>query len=275
MTWTEVHIVPGHTAGRDAIVAALVASGVQAVGEEGPALVTHFPAATDLERVRAAVRAVDPGATFTHAAIADEDWSVAWRSHITAHEVGGITVAPPWLAASLDPSRSVVIDPGMAFGTGDHASTRGVLRLLPGALRHDDTVADLGSGSAVLAIAAAKLGARRVYAIDNDPAAIGNAGHNVAANGVAECVHVLEGDAFALLPLVAPVQLVLANIISSLLLELLPVIRTSLAADGRAILSGLLTSERSAFSEVLIAPCWRILDEFSEGDWWTVATQKT
>lgn len=273
MSWSAVRILPGeNAAGRGAIVAALFARGAQAIVEDGPAIVTHFRATTDLSQVRSAVLAADPTATISEAPIADEDWSVAWRSRVQAHDSGTFTVAPPWLADGFDPQSTIVIDPGMAFGTGDHSSTRGVLRLLPRMIQRGDVVADLGAGSAVLSIAAAKLGAARVYAIELDADAFGNATANVRINDVAELVHLIEGDAFALLPLVAPVQLILANIISSVLVELLPIMKASLTRDGRAILSGVLASEKGAFSRALEANNWRILDEWSEDDWWTVAT---
>ncbi len=273
MSWSAVRILPGDKqSGRDAIVAALFARGAQAVVEDGATLVTHFRATTDLSRVRSAVLAADPAATITDLLINDEDWSVAWRSRVQAHDAGSFTVAPPWLASALDPRSTIVIDPGMAFGTGDHASTRGILRLLPRMLHSGDVVADLGAGSAVLSIAAAKLGAARVYAIESDADAFGNATANVSMNGVAEVVHLVEGDAFALLPLVAPVQLIVANIISSVLVELLPIMKASLTRDGRAILSGVLSSEKREFSAALEANNWLILDEWSEDDWWTVAT---
>lgn len=272
MSWSAVRILPGENAsGRDAIVAALFARGAQAIVEDGPTIVTHFRATSDLTQIRLAVLAADPTATISEVPIADEDWSVAWRSRVQAHDAGAFTVAPPWLAEGFDPQSTIVIDPGMAFGTGDHASTRGVLRLLPRMLRRGDVVSDLGAGSAVLSIAAAKLGAARVYAIESDADAFGNATANVRINGVAELVHLVEGDAFALLPLVAPVQLILANIISSVLVELLPIMKASLTRDGRAILSGVLSSEKGEFSRVLEANNWLILDEWSEEDWWTVA----
>src|SRR6185312_7241181 len=111
-------------------------------------------------------------------------------------------------------------------------------------IRGGERVADLGAGSAVLSIAAAKLGAAHVAAIEIDPDAIGNAEENVRCNGVADQVRVIEGDAATLLPLVAPVQVVLANIISSVLTELLPAISLALADEGCAILSGILVAER-------------------------------
>jgi len=275
VTWSALRILPSdQEKSRDAIVAALFTCGAQAVVDDGPEVVTHFPSDADLDAIRSAVRRADSGASLTVAPIADQDWSVAWRSGMRVHRVGALSIAPPWLAASLDPTKTIVIDPGMAFGTGDHASTRGVLRLLPQMLHAGDTVADLGAGSAVLGIAAAKLGARRVYAIEMDGDAIENAEGNVRANGVHDCVHILEGDAASLLPIVAPVQLVLANIISSVLAELLETIETSLSAGGRAILSGLLMTERDAFSTLLTSHNWQILDECNEGDWWTVAIAK-
>jgi len=158
----------------------------------------------------------------------------------------------------------------MAFGTGEHATTRGVVRLLQRALRPGDRVADLGAGSAVLAIAAAKLGAGSVAAIELDPEAIENAEQNAARNGVAERVRVIQGDALLLLPLVAPVRLVLANIISSVLVELLPAIGDALPRDGQAILSGILLEERAHMLGVLAAGGWRVEAEDAEDIWWSV-----
>jgi ribosomal protein L11 methyltransferase len=162
-----------------------------------------------------------------------------------------------------------VIDPGMAFGTGEHETTRGALRLLSRVVRAGDVVADLGAGSAVLAIAAAKLGAARVAAIEMDPDAIGNAEANVIRNGVADRVRVIEGFAQMLLPLVAPVRVVTANIISSVVIELLPAIMSALVDDGQAVLSGILRDERDSMLAVLGESGWRVEGEDAEGEWWS------
>src|SRR4051812_7715864 len=154
-----------------------------------------------------------------------------------------LTVAPPWLSADLDPRRTIVIDPAMAFGTGEHQTTRGVLRLMQTVIRAGDRVADLGSGSAVLAIAAAKLGASTVAAIELDHDAIENAEENVERNGVSKVVRVIEGDAGLLLSLVAPVRVIFANIIASVLRELLPGFKEVLQPGGQVILSGILVTE--------------------------------
>jgi ribosomal protein L11 methyltransferase len=168
----------------------------------------------------------------------------------------------------------VVIDPGMAFGTGEHPTTRGVVRLMQGVVQPGDRVADLGSGSAVLAIVAAKLGARSVVAIELDPDAIGNAEENVARNEVAETVRVVEGDAAVLLPLVAPVRVILANIISSVVTDLLPVMANALLPDGRAILSGILLEERDEMTRVLESGGWRVLAEEREEIWWSAVAAR-
>jgi ribosomal protein L11 methyltransferase len=131
-------------------------------------------------------------------------------------------------------------------------------------------VADLGSGSAVLSIAAAKLGARHVVAIEIDHDSIANAEQNVRANGVLDRVEIFEGDAATLLPLLAPVRVVLANIISSVLIQLLPTIRSSLDAGGQAILSGILCEERDAMLAALDADGWRVECEDTEDPWWSV-----
>jgi ribosomal protein L11 methyltransferase len=171
--------------------------------------------------------------------------------------------------ASDDPMR-VIIDPAMAFGTGEHATTRGVIRLMQKLPSMPAIVADLGAGSAVLAICAAKLGASRVVAIELDPDAIGNAEENIAANGVSGVVTVIQGDALLLLPLISPVNLVLANIISSVLVDLLQSIAESLSDGGHAILSGILTDERAMMTEVLARGRWEILGDDVEENWWSV-----
>jgi ribosomal protein L11 methyltransferase len=265
--WLEVRVRPG--ADREAAAAALFAAGAQGVQEVGDELVTVMAGDTDANAVVCAVLDAAPDARVDTAVVPQVDWSIEWRKRIGAHQVGRLVVSPPWLAGQHDPATTIVIDPGMAFGTGEHATTRGVMRLMGDVIRPGDRVADLGAGSAVLSIAAAKLGAARVAAIELDPEAIGNAEENVVRNGVGDVVTVLEGDAAVLLPLVAPVRVVLANIISSVLVELLPVITSALEPDGRALLSGILQEERDDLALVLDELGWRILAEDREDIWWS------
>ena len=268
MTWLSLRARPGGC--RDAALAALFAAGSQGVHEDGDSLVTHFPDAASANAARLALLEACPDAAVELAPLPDVDWTESWKKGIRAHPLGRLTIAPPWLADGLDAATTVVIDPAMGFGTGEHPTTRGVVRLMQHVVRPGDDVADLGAGSAVLSIAAAKLGAARVAAIEMDPEAIGNAEENVERNGVADRVRVLEGDAAMLLPLVAPVRVVVANILSSVLVELLPVIERALSPDGEAILSGILESERAEMLDVLAARGWLVREEDREDVWWSV-----
>jgi len=267
-----LRVVPAHE--RDAALSALFAAGAQGVHEDGNALVTHFPPEADIESVASAVRDADPGADIVVGRAADTDWSEAWKSLLSTQVVGALRIAPPWLADDLDRAWTIVVDPGMAFGTGDHPTTRSVVRLMQRFAVAGARVADLGAGSAVLAIAAAKLGARTVTAVELDSDAIGNANENVERNGVASIVHVMEGDAILLLPLLAPVDVILANIVSGVHAELLPVMATSLSDGGHAVISGILCDERDMLSAWLGDGGWSIDDEDVEDIWWSATISR-
>lgn len=251
------------------MIAALFEAGSQGVQEDGVALVTHFPPMTQIDDVRASVMTADPGARIAISEAPEVDYS-QWRAAVSVHRIGKLVIAPPWLAGEFDREMTIVVDPAMAFGTGEHATTRGVIRLMQGVVRRGDVVADLGAGSGVLSIAAARLGAARVAAVELDHDSINNAEENVAANGVRDRVEIIEGDATLILPLLAPVRVVLANIVSSVLIEMLPVIRNALSAGGQAILAGILLEERPLMVSALEANRWTIEREDTEDVWWSV-----
>ncbi len=272
--WTRVVITPSSESLRALVAAAMFEAGAEGLQEEGDSLVTHLPAATAAEGFVSRVRAADEDLVADVSPLDDTDWAEKWKERITAHQLGRLVVTPPWLAAGRDPATTIIIEPAMAFGTGDHPTTRGVVRLMQGVIRPGDTVADLGAGSAVLAIAAAKLGAARAFAIEIDHDAIGNAEENVLRNDVADQVGVLEGDAALFLPLVAPVRVILANIISSVLVELLPLMAMTLAEDGVIILSGILLEERPRMLEALRDAGWAVDGEDAEEQWWSVRARR-
>ena len=266
--WLSIRvIVPADE--RPRALDALFAAGALAVIEEDDAISSSFPPGTDGAAVEAAVRRAAPGATVTAERLPPVDWAVEWKKGLAAHRVGELIVAPPWLAEGHDPDALIVIEPAMAFGTGDHASTRGALRLMERTVHLGDRVADLGSGSGVLAIAAVKLGASRVAAIENDPQAIGTLEANLARNGVSAHVRAIEGDAATLLPLVAPVDLILANIAAPVITDLLPVFEASLSPRGRAVIAGVLLEERDALRERLRSRGWSVASEDIEDLWWS------
>jgi ribosomal protein L11 methyltransferase len=271
--WTIVRVVPGSNP--EAVAAALFEAGAQGLQDLGGMLVTYAPTPSDAASFERAALAASPDAHVEMEPLPNVDWSEEWKRGLRVQRLGALSVAPPWLAPGLDAARTIVIDPGMAFGTGEHATTRGVIRLLQRAIAPGDRVADLGAGSAVLAIAAAKLGASHVAAIEIDPDAIANAEENVARNGVSGRVVVIEGDATVLLPLVSPVNVITANILASVLIDLLPSLAAALAPGGRAILSGILIEERVSVLRAISDGGWQVVEEDYEENWWSATIAAT
>ena len=267
MSWIALRVTP--RSNREGVIAALFESGSQGVQEDGASVVTHFPSTSILDEIRGAVIRADPQADIAVAESPDTDYS-QWRASVSSHQVGNLVITPPWLAGEVESSKAVIIDPAMAFGTGEHPTTRSAMRLMHGVIREGDMVADLGAGSGVLSIAAIRLGAARVAAVEMDHDAIGNAEENVSANGVSNRVEVIEGDATVILPLLAPVRVVIANIISSVIVPLLPVMRSSLSESGQAILAGILVEERAEMLIALRRGSWAVEREDTEDVWWSV-----
>ncbi|HEU5432125.1 MAG TPA: 50S ribosomal protein L11 methyltransferase, partial [Thermomicrobiales bacterium] len=149
----------------------------------------------------------------------EEDWANAWKAHFSVHRIGRrITVRSPWHDDAPRPDEVVVeLDPGMAFGTGLHPSTRLTMLALEEALRPGDSVLDVGAGSGILSIAAALLGAARVDGVDIEPVAVRSARENAARNGVADRVRIEAGSVGPGAPFAGDYDLVLANIIARIL----------------------------------------------------------
>ncbi|MEX0892638.1 MAG: 50S ribosomal protein L11 methyltransferase [Gemmatimonadota bacterium] len=203
----------------------------------------------------------------------EEDWGRSWCRGLGARRVGSVVVAPTWVEAPLEPGEVLVrIDPKMAFGTGEHPTTRGTLRLLQQAAPAGAAVLDVGAGSAVLAIAAARLGAAAALAVEADGDAIDNALENVALNGVADRVEVAHArvDAAWLAERRAPGwDLILANVLSSVLVPLLAAFRAALAPGGRLVLSGILATEAAAVQRAATEANLVLHVTDVEGEWWS------
>lgn len=266
--WVSLRIEVPEGALRARVVQLLIDGGAGAVQEIGSAVLTHLLESASLDALCVTLAA--HGAEVQRTELGEVDWSTRWMTKVGVQRIGRIAVAPPWMSADItDAEIPILIEPAMAFGTGEHETTRGVLSLMQNLVEPGALVADLGSGSGILAIAAAKLGAGRVVAIELDSDAIGNAIENVERNDVAATVTVLQGDAASLLPLVAPVSLVLANIISSVIIELSPAISRALPSGGKAVISGILVTERVHLLASLAADGWTLESELHEGDWWS------
>lgn len=204
--------------------------------------------------------------SFTVSGRSDEDWSENWKLHFRAQSIGKrLYVCPPWDCHSEDDRTAIIIEPGMAFGTGQHATTRGCLVLLEELLggRQVKTAIDVGTGSGILAIALAKLGVELVYAIDNDPEALRIAAANASANQVDSRIRLaLDLDSVP-----TRCDLIVANLFANLLIELAPAL-VQLAAPGAAIvLSGILAQDVNAVLDAFATSSWELAQRFDESPW--------
>lgn len=257
----------------------LVELGGRGVEEKGESYTTYLPPPVDLEDFLRMARA-RIGEVGIHGAELHwdwqphDDWEYLWRRGLGPRQITDrLVVAPSWQVPEVREGQVIVVlDPGMAFGTAEHATTRACLRLMDSRVRGGERIADVGSGSGILSIAAALLGAQEVLAIEGDPMACDTARENVAANGVEERVRILQEELRGSEPLPGgPYQGIVANIQSSILLPLLSGFRVSLEEGGWVILSGILGEERGTIVSEASGHDLRPEEEDVEGEWWSCA----
>ncbi len=183
--------------------------------------------------------------------IKSEKWTEAWKANFTPQKVGEkIHIVPTWYKQPINESDIVIkIDPGMAFGTGYHPTTRLTLQMLEKSIKPNQIVADVGTGSGILAIAAIKLGAKHSDAIELDPKAIPIAITNFANNSVSKKITLHETD--GLRTVERKYDLIVTNILTKAIIPLIPYCRDRLNPDGSLILSGILESEQTTVQETL------------------------
>ncbi|MDR5683558.1 MAG: 50S ribosomal protein L11 methyltransferase [Armatimonadota bacterium] len=276
MRWLEVSVVTGEEAA-EAVGAILLDLGRGYVEEhaDGDVRLTAYVPSGAVGRasaVRGRVRALrafglDPSpARVTVRTIPATDWAEAWKKHFRPFRVGRFLVCPPWQRAQPAPGEvPLVLDPGMAFGTGLHGSTRLCLQALAECVRGGETVFDVGTGSGILAIAAARLGAGRVVAIDNDPLACRIAAANARANGVAERVTVRAGDLLRGVRVRA--DLILMNIVAPAIVRAAPQVVRRLRAGGRFVASGIVASSLTPVLSAVSRAGLSVDRELAEGEW--------
>jgi ribosomal protein L11 methyltransferase len=178
----------------------------------------------------------------------EEDWANAWKEHYRPVRVGRrVVVRPPW--QEYQPAEGEVVielDPGMAFGTGTHPSTRLCMLGLEDEINEGDRVFDIGTGSGILAFAAAKLGAMSVDAVDIEPVAVRSTRENAIRNGVGDTVRIEEGSAGPGQPFTGEYDLVLANIIARVLIEIAEGVTAAVKPGGTLVLAGIIESREPA-----------------------------
>ena len=256
--------------------AELVDLGAGAVQEVADGLITYFPEPADpagFVRDVALRLGLDTQAIEWRCE-AEEDWAENWRRGLRPRRVGRrIVITPSWIMPETRAGDIVLtLDPEMAFGTGEHATTRSSLRLTESAVHGGERVLDLGTGSGILAIAAALLGAGSVLAVEADADALINAADNLARNApdaAVELVHAMADAAYLERVRADGFDVILANVLSGVLLPLLPAFYEALKPAGRLVLSGILESEGDAMLSAASSAGFELVREELEDEWWS------
>jgi len=231
-------------------------------------------------RVREAGLDPGPRASEVRVELVDESaWKDAWREQYHPIPVGNsLVIAPVWAEPSdLEPYRDrrvIAIEPGMAFGTGHHQTTQMCAEILAEVVRPGMRVVDVGTGTGVLAIAAALVGAERVVAIDLDPVAVSAATDNVRTNGLEDRVDVRQGDLLAALRPDETFDLAVANILRDVVIALVPQVRPRLVPGGWLLTSGYIESQREQVEQALADHGFSVVRRAHQDDWVSVLAVK-
>ncbi len=239
------------------------------------------------QAVTAGLRRLAPGyvQTLRRRVLEEEDWAEAWKAHYLPIPVGrGLIVVPAWaprseaLSAEDAARRPIILDPGMAFGTGQHPTTRMMLALMEEHLAPGARVLDWGTGSGVLAIGAILLGASAVLAVDIDPIAVAAARGNLERNEVEGRVRVVQGSFESAPPdmpqFAPPYEAVLANITYAVLSEGLSEVWPRVKPGGLAFFSGLLHRTADLLLQQVEATGGQLVARAGEGDWAALVLRK-
>lgn len=233
------------------------------------------PDMADLEEAIQEALALFPGAEYRVETreLPEENWATSWQKYWHVQRIGErIVVKPSWEEYAPEPDDLVItLDPKQAFGTGTHGTTRLCMRALERFMGATpvETVYDVGAGTGILAILAAKLGAKTVVAVDNDPVAVAAAEENAVINGVTVSNRLgsagdLEGSA----------DLVVANILAEVIIELAPELWRLTRPGGRLVTSGIISRKADDVAHALAAQGFRLLERDHDGDWVLVEAER-
>ena len=239
-------------------------------------LIAHYPlddrVGTRMQKLRDFLTELPTWGIQPHPATIDlkhvksEKWEEAWKSAFPPQRVGSrIVIAPTWSDIPLNEAEILIqLNPGMAFGTGYHPTTRLSLELLERTVEPDHQIADIGTGSGILTITAIKLGAKHVDAIEIDSTALPIAAANFRANRVASQVCLSQGD--GLKGIKNRYHLIIGNILTKAILPMIPFCTQRLYPDGIIIFSGILETELAQVKSVLEANQFQCLEVISEAE---------
>ena len=260
---------------REPVTAVLYDMGCEGIEEKDDALIAYFPDSANLDGIKDALSEFE-GLSFSNEAVEEKDWQAAWKERFECVRAAGFLICPPWKAPSLaSGEKLLLLDPGNAFGAGDHVTTLTVLKLLKKwadrqenlkeNLR-DKSLLDLGTGTGILAIGACLMGVGDVTAVDTDASSVEAAENNFALNSLTGKVRIIHGDIRAA---GAGYDVVLANIFLEPLLDLMHLIPAVLKPGGTLIISGLLEGQEQAVLQEADREGLLIVESTIENGWFS------
>ncbi|MBZ2155865.1 50S ribosomal protein L11 methyltransferase [Streptococcus anginosus] len=306
-TWQELTITVSREA-EEAVSNILIDLGSQGVaiddsadylGEAGPFgevlpqvkqlntvdITAYYPETVNLEMIRQEVKerlaqlrdfGLDIGETqLTTQQLAEEDWADNWKKYFEpARITHDLTIVPSWTDYEVTTGEKIIkLDPGMAFGTGTHPTTKMSLFALEQVLRGGETVLDVGTGSGVLSIASSLLGAKEIFAYDLDDVAVRVAQENIALNAGTENIHVAAGDLLKGVDIEADV--IVANILADILVNLTDDAYRLLKNEGYLIMSGIISEKWNMVRESVEAAGFFLETHMIQGEWHACVFKKT
>ncbi len=207
--------------------------------------------------------------------LSEDDWAEAWKKYYKPISIGKITIVPAWEDyTSKDGEVVVKMDPGMAFGTGTHETTRLVMKIMQDEIKGGELLLDVGTGSGILSICASKLGVRHSNAYDIDPVAVKVARENALADG---CANITVGVSDLLKNVdtgMGKYDFCVANIVAEIIIRMLPDLHNYLKDDAPVILSGIIAPSKGEVVNTAMQNGYEILREEHENDWVALLLKK-
>ncbi|TAN45427.1 MAG: 50S ribosomal protein L11 methyltransferase [Nitrospirae bacterium] len=267
---------------KDALIELMRASGLLGLIEADGGITAYFSDVSGIETIIGALKesvlelnksGLASDLSYDYVFVPEQDWNETWKTNFRPIDVGeNLSILPPWEEPDIR-KINLVIDPGMAFGTGHHETTRFCLKIIEqysSTTKNKESFLDLGTGTGILAIAAAKLGFEKITAIDSDPLAIDAARRNVVLNGLSN-ICLIEGE----IGRAAGVyDMIAANLISETLIKIAPEIAERLAPEGIALLSGMLLGQETDVLKAMESCGLNLAQRFEDGRWISITVTK-